>query len=115
MHKLNKPNKTVGPMLTSRRNIVFFGAALGASLALPRLAFADASHLTPDDPAARAVGYVEDASKVDKAKYPTYVAGQACKACSLFQGKATDPWGACLVFGNKQVAAPGWCTSYGTL
>jgi len=92
-----------------------YGATLSASLALSRFARADLPHLSPDDPAAKAVGYVEDATKVDRTKYPAYVPGQACKACSLFQGKTTDPWGACLVFGSKQVAAPGWCSSYGNL
>ena len=98
-----------------RRNILFYCAALSASFAVSRVALADAPHLSEADPAAKAVGYVEDASKVDKARYPTYVAGQTCKGCSLFQGSATDAWGGCQLFGNKLVAGSGWCTSYGTL
>jgi hypothetical protein len=98
-------------MNRSRRTILIFSA----SLAVTRLTFADTTHLSPDDPAAKAVGYVEDAGKVDKARYPKFVDGQKCTGCSLFQGKLTDAWGGCLVFGNKQVAGPGWCTSYGNL
>lgn len=98
-------------MNPTRRSIL----VLGASFAVTRFAFAESPHLGVDDPAAKAVGYVEDATQVDKARYPKFVAGQNCAGCSLYQGKATDPWGACLLFANKQVAGAGWCTSYGTL
>jgi len=56
----------------------FFGIAGGAigaaalASALPQLAHADdLPHLTTADPTAQALGYSEDASKVDAAKYPT--------------------------------------------
>ena len=61
---------------------------------------------------AQAVGYKEDASKVDKAKFPQYAAGQSCETCSLFQGKAGDAYGGCGLFGDKLVATRGWCSSY---
>jgi hypothetical protein len=102
-------------MKSSRRSFLVHGALLGSSLALPCIARADAARLSEDDQAAKAVGYREDATKVDKAKFNTYVAGQTCKSCSLFQGKASDAWGGCMLFGAKQVAAQGWCTSYGNM
>jgi hypothetical protein len=103
-------------MKTSRRQFLLLGAGIGSSVILCNTAFADtAARLSEADPAAKAVGYVEDASKVDKAKFPAYAAGQTCASCSLFQGKATDAYGGCTLFGTKQVAGRGWCSSYSTM
>jgi hypothetical protein len=98
-------------MNASRRSFVMSSIGLGATLWLTR-ARADAPHLSVTDPAAKAVGYTEDASKVDKTKYSNYAAGQTCANCSLFSGKSTDKWGGCTLFGDKLVAGPGWCSSY---
>ncbi|WP_144151624.1 high-potential iron-sulfur protein [Paraburkholderia sp. BCC1885] len=102
-------------MKNSRRSFVVFSLAVGSSLALTRVASADASKLSEGDPKALAVGYKETAAAVDKNKFATYVAGQNCSNCSLFQGKATDAWGGCLLFGSQQVAASGWCSSYANM
>jgi hypothetical protein len=101
-------------MKTSRRHFLLLSAGVGSSLALSRVAFAATvpNALSESDPQARAVGYTEDASKVDKAKFPSFAAGQSCANCSLFQGKATDAYGGCTLFGTKQVASRGWCSSY---
>lgn len=64
------------------------------------------------DPAATALGYHADASKVDKAKQAKYVAGSACGNCQLYQGKAGAASGPCPIFPGKQVAAKGWCSAY---
>ncbi|AKD24639.1 High potential iron-sulfur protein [Polynucleobacter duraquae] len=40
------------------------------------------------DPQVAALGYKSDASKVDKANFAKYVAGQKCDNCALYQGKA---------------------------
>ena len=68
--------------------------------------------LDPADPAAVALGYVAVASKVDSAKYKTYIAGSACSNCALFGGKAGDAAGPCPLFPGKQVSAAGWSTAY---
>ncbi|ASW01999.1 high-potential iron-sulfur protein [Paraburkholderia aromaticivorans] len=103
-------------MKTSRRHFLLLGVSAGSALALSRAAFADSTNLLSEtDPKAQAVGYKEDASRVDKAKFPDYAAGQTCGNCSLFQGKATDTYGGCTLFGDKQVAARGWCSSYSTM
>ena len=101
---------------TSRRR--FFaatGTALGAAAivsALPRVARADdLPHLALTDPTASALNYTEDASKVDEAKAPTYVAGSACANCNFFQGAAAA-WGPCSLFPGKAVNAKGWCAGY---
>ncbi|SAL82211.1 high potential iron-sulfur protein [Caballeronia terrestris] len=99
-------------MNPSRRTFMILGIGAGSSLLLSRAALADGPKLSESDPAAVEVGYKEDAKKVDKAKFPNYAAGQDCSNCSLFQGKSTDAWGGCTLFGTKQVAARGWCGSY---
>jgi hypothetical protein len=103
-------------MQTSRRHFLMLTVGVSSSLMLSRVALADtANTLSEADPKAQAVGYKEDASKVDKAKFPDYAAGQTCANCSLFQGKATDAYGGCTLFGDKQVAARGWCSSYSNM
>jgi hypothetical protein len=64
------------------------------------------------DPQAQALGYVADAAKVDKAKFPKFAAGQNCGACALFQGKAGAAAGGCAIFPGKQVSAKGWCSAF---
>ena len=71
-----------------------------------------AAKVDEKDAQAQSLGYKHDATKVDKAKFPKYVAGQTCANCTLYQGKPTDAWASCPIFGNKQVAGKGWCSSY---
>lgn len=66
----------------------------------------------PGSPQAQALGYVSDATQVDKAKYKTYVAGSHCANCALFQGQASDTEGGCPLFPGKHVAAKGWCSAW---
>lgn len=73
---------------------------------------ADLPMLSEKDPAAVPLGYVADASKVDKAKFPKYAAGQACNNCMLYQGKLSDASAGCVLFAGKQVAGKGWCSAY---
>lgn len=102
-------------MKTSRRSFLLFSVGVGSSLALTRVALADASKVSEADPKAQALGYKEVASTVDKGRFPSYVAGQNCSNCSLFQGKAKDAYGGCLLFGTQLVAAAGWCSSYSNM
>jgi hypothetical protein len=69
---------------------------------LPRLAI--------DDPTAMALGYVEDASAVDAAKYPMFKPGSNCANCMQIQGAEGDAYRPCGIFPGKTVAAAGWCT-----
>jgi hypothetical protein len=86
---------------------------VAAGSAIAPAAFAQTpARLDEKDPVAVAQGYVHDATKVDRAKWPKYQAGQNCANCQLFQGKATDAWGGCPLFGAKQVAGKGWCNAW---
>jgi hypothetical protein len=64
------------------------------------------------DPAAKGLGYVADAAKADKVKFPKFAAGQNCTNCALYQGKPADAAGGCPLFAGKQVAGKGWCSAY---
>jgi hypothetical protein len=94
--------------MTSRRRFI----SLVPLLAAAPFARADAPALDPKDPQAAAMGFVLDATKADKAKYPKYAAGQACGNCALFQGAAGAAAGPCPLFQNKLVPAKGWCSAY---
>jgi hypothetical protein len=102
----------------SRRTfLVLAGTASAALLAGLRPAVgysqgADLPHLADSDPTAKALGYGEDASKVDKTKFPAYKAGAKCATCNFFTGKAGQSYGPCQIFPGKAVNANGWCGSY---
>ena len=103
--------------IESRRR--FLKAAAGTAVAaamigsLPRVSrAADLPHLADSDPTAKALGYTEDASKVDKTKFPAFKPGAHCATCNFFQGKASDAYAPCQIFPGKAVAAKGWCASH---
>ena len=95
------------------RRVVILGIAGGAgALALGGTARAQAPAVVETDPQSVGLGYKADASKVDKAKFPKYAAGQQCNNCALYQGKAADKAGGCPLFAGKQVAGAGWCSAW---
>jgi high potential iron-sulfur protein len=100
------------PMSTSRRTFLIKSLGAASALALTREAFADAPKVAESDPTAQALGYKEDATKVDKAKFAKYVAGEQCSNCSFYQGKPTDAYAVCPMFAGKQVNGKGWCSAY---
>ncbi len=83
-------------------------AAVPAATLIARNAHA-AEPISESDPAAKNVGYVVDASKVNPATNPTYKAGQTCANCIQYTGKAGAADGPCNIFPNKTVKAAGWC------
>ena len=98
----------------SRRSIVKGGLIAGALVPAFGLIGNSAGAaalpaLDANDPTAKALGYVADATKVSAAENPTYKAGQKCSSCAQFQGKAGDASGACTIFAGHSVPASGWC------
>lgn len=77
-----------------------------------KVAHAADARVDENDTSAQALGYKHDATKVDKAKFPTYKAGDTCANCQLFQAKAGAAWGPCPLFAGKEVSAKGWCSAY---
>jgi hypothetical protein len=99
-------------MEKSRRTFLITSIGVASTLALSRTAFADAPKVEESDPTAQALGYKLDASKVDKAKFAKYAAGQDCGNCQFYQGKPTDAFAPCPMFSSKLVASKGWCSAY---
>jgi len=96
----------------SRRRLlkrVSLGVALMPIAAIPvRVATAaDLPLVSADDPTAKALKYVSDASKATDAK-----PGSKCANCSFYQGAAGSAQGACPLFPGKAVKAAGWCMSW---
>ena len=91
-------------MKTSRRTFLITSLGAASALAISRQSFADMPHVPESDPTAQALGYKEDATKVDKTKYARYAAGQKCNNCTFYQGKAADAFAPCPMFGGKQVS-----------
>lgn len=112
----------------SRRDFLKLSAAsLVGSYAVTRLMTgasiaeaAAAGLLKESDPMAQALGYREDATKVDTKKWAKRAgpdgAKQFCYTCVLFQAGGKDPKtvaeGVCPAVGNKGVKAKGWCNSW---
>ena len=102
-------------MKSNRRTFVIQSVVGAGVLAATRLVQAQAAAaplVQETEPQAAALGYKNDATKVDKAKYPKYADGQNCANCALYQGKPTDPAAACPLFAGKQVAAKAWCSAW---
>jgi hypothetical protein len=98
--------------MTSRRQFIQIVPIAGAAALLGSRAQAQAAMVKEDDAQAKALGYVADATRTDKAKYKQYAAGQACSACALFLGKPGDAAGGCSLFPQKQVSSKGWCIGF---
>ncbi len=100
-------------METSRRSFLITSTGLVSALSMSRVVLAQVpAKVSETDPQAQALGYRDDATKVDKAKYPKYAAGQSCGGCQLYQGKPGDANGPCAILQNKLVPAKGWCSAW---
>lgn len=101
--------------LASRRRFLF-GTAAAAALPLvlrdlSRPAHAeDLPHLPLDHPQAKALAYVEDASKASG--HPNFKPGSHCANCQFIQGKDGEAWRPCQLFPGHAVAADGWCSAW---
>jgi hypothetical protein len=56
--------------------------------------------LDPNDPTAKALGYVDASTKPD----------QKCANCAQFTGQGSDARGGCNIFAGKSVSTGGWCS-----
>jgi High potential iron-sulfur protein len=105
------PQRTV-----ARRSFIktlTIGAAVGVwTTSSAHAADAPPAKLDVKDPAAVALGYVENAAQVDTKKYPTYVKGSNCENCLQLQGKPGNNYRPCNLFPGKVVAVSGWCSSW---
>jgi hypothetical protein len=99
-------------MISNRRVFMMTVATAGAGAALLTTAALAQAKLDEKDPQAIALGYVADATKADKKKYPKHTAEQICSNCALYQGKAADAAAPCTLFAGKQVPGKAWCGAW---
>lgn len=103
------------PVNAARRAFISrLGLAAGAAALLQArsASAAEPPHLDVKDPAAVALGYVENAAQVDAKKFPAYAKGSSCEDCLLLQGKEGNAYRPCNLFPGKLVAVKGWCTGW---
>ncbi len=85
-------------------------AAKPAAAAAPAADAGALPMLSPTEPAAKALGYIEDATKVDAKANPTFKAGQHCANCLQWADKNRKaPTSKCNLFPGKLVKSGGWC------
>jgi len=112
-------NQSEGTTMTdktmTRRDFVSAAAVVVPVTAIfaSRAAVAQAKpHLDENDPVAKALMYVHDAAKVDKAKAPNFKPGQHCANCAQVPAGSSGDWLPCNAFPGKLVAANGWCSAW---
>ena len=71
---------------------------------------ADLPLISEQDPAAKAVHYVEDASRAKGA-----TSGATCASCSIYSAQSGAAVGTCTLFPGKLVKAAGWCNAWSSL
>ena len=102
--------------LPGRRQFVQCFASGAATLPLLRWTpawAADLPQLTPDETAAKALSYTEDATKVDVKSEPLFKADRKCENCALFQiDQAEGDYAPCKIFPGKVVNHNGWCRAW---
>lgn len=97
--------------VSTRRRLICLVPATGWVL-LATASRADQPLMDEADPSAQAVAYKADATKVDKARFPKFAAGQTCANCSLYAGLPGEATGGCQLFYGYDVTAKGWCSSW---
>ena len=97
---------------TTRRTFMLHAVAAGSALGTTQAMAQAGPKLEEADPQAAALGYKQDATKVDAAKYPKHAGTDNCSGCQLFQGKPKEATGVCPLFAGKQVSATGWCSAW---
>jgi hypothetical protein len=99
----------------NRRKLIKLGAATTAGLIIARTGYTQEPALSPEDPTAVALGYYEDHTEVDTAKWTRKAgpdgAGQMCSSCALYMDKG-DGLGSCSIFPGKLVKGEGWCNAW---
>jgi hypothetical protein len=102
-------------MNVTRRKVIknlSLAAGLTAGLTWRPTVGAEAPRLDVKDPAATALGYVENVAHLDTKKYPEFVSGSSCENCLQLQGTAGNNYRPCGLFPGKLVSVSGWCKGW---
>lgn len=95
-----------------RRNFIKASSSLMLLPLLPAAHQALAAGVDMNDPAVKALGYVEIASDADRTE-KMGVAGpdQICGNCRFYSASDAN-WGGCALFRNELVRNEGWCKGW---
>ena len=99
----------IDPAANRRRFLFACTVAAAAPLTAGRALAQQKQKVDENSPQAKSLNYRHDAKEV---KDPKHKPDQFCHNCQLYQGKATDPWGPCVLFGGNLVASKGWCNAW---
>ncbi len=97
--------KDINQKNMNRRGFMKLSGAAAAGMVLIPVCNLEAAEtaaqakLSPDEPMAKSLGYVEK----------TPIAGSTCGNCLQSKGDAGAQWVACAIFPGKQVNTAGWC------
>jgi hypothetical protein len=95
----------------TRRRLLQAAAGAVTLAQLPR-AFARMPLLTEQDADAIALGYLEDATRIDPAVQTALTPGSRCQVCYFFQGGVSSETAPCTVFAGFRVRSTGWCREF---
>ncbi len=100
-----------------RQTLKLTGKLIAAAPLIPLIAWnkssaaIDFKKVTEDNLVARSLSYVNDASQVDKNKFPKFEGNQVCANCHFYSGIEDCQWGGCSIIG-KIVKNTGWCSAW---
>jgi len=101
----------------SRREVMKGALLVGAVLPALGLngknaAAADLPLIDANDPTAKALDFVTDATKLNASTEPAFKPGRHCGVCAQFRGNQADAVGVCNIFAGHVVPAGGWCMAW---
>jgi len=102
-------------MNDARRKVIknlSVAAGLSAAFSWRPTFGAQVPRLDVKDPAAMALGYVENVAHLDAKKYPEFTQGSSCENCMQLQGSAGNNYRPCGLFPGKLVSVSGWCKGW---
>lgn len=102
--------------MSTRRQFLKQGAALALIPLVPAVSLNahGAGKVPSDDPAAKALRYVEDATQANRAdKMGVAASDQICQNCRFYvTSDAGAAWAPCQLFQSRLVAGAGWCAGW---
>ena len=103
--------------MTTRRTFIKTTAKLGLIPLLPVSMLSwgdDAKKIPTDDPVAKALRYIEDATQAARSdKMGVIAADQLCSNCQFYTVSTSDAaLGPCMLFQNRLVVGAGWCAGW---
>ena len=106
--------------MTTRRTFIKTTAKLGLIPLLPVSMLSQGAEnicttkITTDDPVAKALRYIEDATQAARSdKMGVIAADQLCSNCQFYTVSTSDAaLGPCMLFQNRLVVGAGWCAGW---